>query len=173
MKHLVRQWPALLTTALLSACAAHQVPFNEADFARYGGSGTGTVDGQAFRVTADNSRSVQDHHSTVKLIPANAYTDEIVQRKYANRVRLAHPDSRFAKYVRRVRADDNGHFVFRNVPAGEYYVACHAKWSYVGDGTDPDGNPEQVEYGADQWLYVRTAVKSGKTTTVLGWDQGN
>ncbi|MDR3402977.1 MAG: carboxypeptidase-like regulatory domain-containing protein [Chthoniobacter sp.] len=160
------------TAVLFSACASHEVPFNEADFTRSAGTGTGTVDGQVFRISADDSTWIQKHGSTVKLLPANAYTDEIVQRKYANRVHLMRPDSRMAKYVRKVRTDENGNFVFRHVPAGNYYVACHYKWTYPTDGTDADGNYEEVQASEDQWIYAHAQVISGKTTTVVGWDQG-
>ncbi len=173
MKHHFCRLTAVFAVALLfCSCAAHQVPFNEADFTRYAGSGTGTVDGQVLRVGADKSTWVQKHGSTVKLMPATPYTDEIVQRKYADRVHLMRPDARFAKYVRKVRTDENGNFVFRHVPAGNYYVACHYKWTYLTDGTDADGNYEEVQASGDQWLYVHAQVISGKTTTVLGWDQG-
>lgn len=156
--------------ALLSACAAHQVAFNEADLARYAGSGTGVINGIAFRVSQDNSTWVQTHGSHVKLFPKTPYTDEIVERKYNNREWLARADARLAKYVRRVHSDDDGHFTFAHLPAGEYYVAYHAKWSEKTGGYDENGVP--LYNDDDQWIYVHATVKSGCTTTVEGWDQG-
>jgi hypothetical protein len=58
------------------------------------------------------------------------------------------------------------------VSAGDYYVASHYKWNYPTDGTDADGNSEEVLADEDQWLFVRAHVQSGHTTRVVGWDQG-
>jgi hypothetical protein len=160
------------TALLFFSCAAHQVAFNEADFVRYAGSGSGVVTGQVFRVDAQNTIRHQNNGTVVKLMPATVYTDEIVQRKFHDREHLAHADARLNKYVRRVHVDANGNFVFRNVPAGNYYVACHYEWTHPEDGTDSDGNYEQVQASDDQWLYTRTSVVSGKTSTVTSWDQG-
>lgn len=108
----------------------------------------------------------------MKLLPANPYTDEIVQRKYHDREWLARADARMGKYVLRTRSDENGNFAFFHVPAGDYYVACHYKWTYPTDGTDADGNYMEVQASDDQWLYAHATVLRGKTTTVVGWDQG-
>jgi len=173
MKRLSWRLAAISVVAFpLISCASHHVPFNEAEFTPYARTGTGVVDGQAFRISLDNSKWVMTHRALVELIPANAYTDEIAQRKYANRVWLTRPDPHMAKYVRRTYTDENGNFVFRNVPPGNYYVANHAEWTHTEDGSDPDGNPTQVEVGEDQWLWNRTWVKNGERTTVTGWEQG-
>ncbi len=157
---------------LLSSCAAHQVPFNEADFVRSGKAGYGDVAGQVFRTDVKNEIWLQTHGLTVKLMPANAYTDEIVRRKYTNREWLARADARIQKYVRRVRTDANGNFLFTRVPVGDYYVASHYKWNYPTQSTDSEGNSIQVMADDDQWLFARAHVQSGHTTTVVGWDQG-
>jgi hypothetical protein len=156
--------------ALLCACAAHQVPFNEADFARFAGTGSGAVNGTAFRVSKDNSTWIQTHGAVVKLFPKTTYTDEIVERKYSNREWLSRSDARLAKYVRRTHPDNDGHFAFYHLPPGEYYVASHAKWSEKTGDYDENGVP--LWNDDDQWLYAHVTVKNGYTTTVEGWDQG-
>ena len=96
--------------------APRRVAYNEADFAGYGGSGSGQVTGRAVlgvRVAANTS---------VILMPANAYTTEIVQRSYAQREHLQEADPRLQKYQREVTSDSNGNFVFRSVPPGNYYA---------------------------------------------------
>ncbi len=163
---------ALLVAALLSSCASHQVPFNEADFVRSAKAGTGDVDGRVYRTDVHDETWIQTHGSTVKLIPATAYTDEIVQRKYNNREWLARADARMQKYVRKTRTDHDGNFAFYGVPVGDYYAACHFKWNYPTSTTDSEGNDVQIMADDDQWLFAHVHVQKGYTTTVVEWDQG-
>ena len=173
MKHLSCRLSAVFAVALLfCSCAAHQVPFNEADFTRSLGTGTGVMTGQVIRLGASGSQWVHNKPSRVKLFPANAYTDEIARRKYNDREWLSKPDPRFAKYVRRTLTDNSGHFTFRHLPPGDYYVACRLKWDYVYDSEDDQGFAEKVEASTDQWLWVRDYVKNGEITTITSWNQG-
>ena len=116
MKHSLLRLPAIVPVALfLGSCAPEvpqQVAFNEAAFSGYGGSGSGQVTGRVAAVI-DVERLAP--FTKVTLMPANAYTTEIVQRSYVQQENLQQPDPRFQKYVRQVESDGAGKFVFRNV----------------------------------------------------------
>jgi hypothetical protein len=158
-----------------AACAPQprKVPFDETAFVPYGRSGSATIKGTAFTVMRDNKHErVAGNNAVVKLVPANAYTEEIVERRYYNRVKLEQADPRYDKYVRRTHPDDDGHFIFTRLPAGEYYVSCHLRWSYDSTFTDADNNIQNTTVPVDQWIYQRVAVKSGQTADVEDWVQG-
>src|SRR6187402_3115843 len=119
MKYSSIRLAAILVAALsLCACAPQprRVLFNEAAFTGYSGSGSGTITGTAFIIMKDrNYQKTASSNAVVKLLPANAYTEEIVTRHYFNREKLEAPDPHLSKYVRRVHADNNGHFTFNGV----------------------------------------------------------
>jgi hypothetical protein len=174
MIHPVSRLLAVCAAALfLGACAAaHRVEFKEDDFRAYLDSGSGTINGKAFRVRSDSSTVTETSGTIVRLIPATAYTDEIARRRYANHERLARPDPRLARYVRKTQTDDHGHFEFTHVPPGAYYVSCRVQWTDPTEGLDADGHPIEAEVHDDQWLSDRTWVKNREVTTVTGWAQG-
>lgn len=166
---------ALAASLLVTGCAPQprQVPFNESAFTGYGGSGSGTISGTAYTVTKGGNEKVAYTNATVKLMPANAYTEEIVTRHFHNRTKLEPADPRFQKYVRRTHpSDDSGHFVFTHVPAGTYYVSCHLRWSYPSTYMDNDGIVQNTDIDQDQWIYAKVTVGSGQTARVENWVQG-
>jgi hypothetical protein len=158
--------------AMCSSCATHEVAFNEADFTGVLKPGSGTVKGQAFRTLKDDSFHVVNHRGIVRLMPVNAYTDEIVKKKYADARRMVKADPRFRRYVRKTHPDHNGNFTFQNVPPGDYYVSCHALWTYPETEYDADNNPMETEVQDGQWLYVTVSVKNGQTVVIDSWNQG-
>lgn len=166
---------ALAATLLITGCAQpRQVPFNEAAFAGYGGSGSGTIKGTAYTVLRDNqTQRVAMRGATIKLMPANDYTEEIVTRRFYNRTKLEPADPRFQKYVRRIHPDDDdGHFTFSHVPAGTYFVSSHLHWTYPSSWTDSDGVSWDYDAPIDQWIYARVSVGRGQTVHVEDWSQG-
>ena len=100
-------WPfALLAAAAVafSSCvASRQVSFNEADFARTTGTGSGSVTGHASVTfswqdwTGPQTTTRTADSETVVLLPVNAYTTESIQRKYIAGVNLADGDPRYCK----------------------------------------------------------------------------
>jgi hypothetical protein len=159
--------------SLLGCVQARKVTFDESAFVPYGHFGSATIKGTAFTVLRDNKHEqVAVSKAVVKLVPANAYTDEIVTRRYFNRVKLEQADPRYAKYVRRTHPDDDGHFVFSNLPAGSYYVSCHLHWSVPDSYTDADGITQETTAAEDQWVYSKVSVAGGQTVDVEDWVQG-
>jgi hypothetical protein len=156
----------------LGSCAPEvprQVPYNEAAFAGYGGSGSGQVTG---RVAAIIDVERLAPFTNVILMPANAYTTETVQRAYVRDENLKEPDPRFQAYVRQVESNGDGIFVFRSVPPGDYYVSCDVSYSDPSYSTDGNGNTVLTQSSYDRWIYAKVRVGSGQTVTVKSWEQG-
>jgi len=163
-----------LTVFLFGACAPQprQATFNEAAFTRYAGTGTATITGTAFAVKKDKSK-IYANGFTIKCLPDNDYTDEIVRRHYWNRVKLEAEDSRMAKYVRKTQADDDGNFAFRHLPPGDYIVSFHADWNEPFDTTDASGASVTVAQNNNQWVFKRVTVSAGQTLVINDWNQGH
>jgi hypothetical protein len=103
-------------------------------------SSSGTVSGTASLAIAEgNVITAGNSKSDVKLIPANAYTDEIVTNHYQTNLKIEPADPRFKKYVRQTDTDAAGHFAFYHVPPGVYYVSCDLAWNAPYSYTDSSG----------------------------------
>jgi len=160
---------------ILSSCGLpqpRQVAFDESAFVRYGGSGSGSITGNATGAVWDETKTA-DHQDTVKLMPVTPYTDEIVQRVYANWERLEKSDPRLKKYVRKTHPDDKGHFEFHNLPAGDYYVSCSISGYFPSSSTDAAGNSVDTSDTENRWVYQRVSVGSGQTVNVSQWKEKN
>lgn len=151
---------------LLCSCAPipRKVAFDEGAFARFKGSGSGTVTGQAYTVLRDNSMRYASS-TDIGLMPDTAYTEEIAATTFDRGRKLTPADPRFTKYVSYGNTDMAGNFTFSHVHPGHYYVFCDLPFKYSdGDGDDVDD---------DQWIYAQITVKSGQTTQVNDWTQGH
>lgn len=84
-----------------------------------------------------------------------AYTKEMLDRELGDGVTLVPSDPRLKKFVRITNTDDQGHFAFRDVPAGEYFVAGEAAW-------DPGGGGDYLP----QWACERITVHKGQMVTL-------
>jgi hypothetical protein len=145
--------------------------FNEAVFSKTSGSGTGVVMGQAYaEMKSGLIRYTQN--DTVDLVPVNAYTTEIMERRFAHGVKLSPPDPRFNRYVRVANTDSLGHFAFRGVPPGEYYVGTTVDWSDWNWGYDAEGAPYKITIQYHGPIYQRISVSNGQTVRVTNWING-
>jgi hypothetical protein len=114
---------------LLFGCVApvaQTVPFDDAPFQPYVGTGTSTITGSAFMKTQGGDVKV-GAGDTVELVPSTPYTAE--RYEIARRGMPVVPrDPRLAKYVRTTLADAQGNFEFKNIPAGAYFLLCRITW---------------------------------------------
>jgi hypothetical protein len=140
---------AVLVLALsLSSCAlvgggrvSRRAPFEESEFAGYGSAGSATVSGKLVVTSsngmvhlADDGNAEDRHDGTfITLLPVAAYTREMVDRELGDGEYLAPSDPRLHKYVRLTRTDAEGNFVFKQIPAGEYFVAGQVKGNSLDD----------------------------------------
>jgi hypothetical protein len=151
-----------------------KVPFDETAFVPYARSGTARIKGTAYTLMQYDRRQTATSKSVILLEPANDYTDEIIKRRYNNRGSDEPADASYAKYIRRAKPDDSGHFVFSNLPAGSYYVSCHMRWQNPSHYTDANGVLQTAPgQNLDQWIYAKVSVASGQTADVENWVQGN
>ena len=102
------------------------VAFNNADFQNFKGPGTAAIKGHAF-LTIYNDNVVLASGDEVDLTPATPYTKQRFSMAQSGRT-VASPDPGLARYIRTTVADDEGNFMFRNVPPGEYILACTITW---------------------------------------------
>lgn len=120
----------------LSGCLAYlprdrQVPFDPAEFEPYGHTGTATVTGQAFlRTMGGDVRYAAG--LPVLLMPNTYYTSEWFQIVVLREENLKPADPEADKYTRQTIADGEGRFIFRDLPAGEYFAVCKITWAYPG-----------------------------------------
>jgi hypothetical protein len=159
--------------SLLCSCAPQPrlVPYSEASFVPYRGSGTGKVTGHAYTVLRDKTVELGDNDE-MGLMPDTAYTEEIGDRMFTKGQKLVPPDPRFTKYVKYVNSDGNGDFVFDHVKAGDYFVFCDLPFQTEEDETNDDGSTTQMEVWDRQWIYAQITVKDGETINVTNWNQG-
>ena len=165
---------SLGASLFVSACAPlpREVAFNEAAFSPYHGTGSATIVGTAYTVLRNKDTRTATENATIKLVPDNAYTEEVATKRFQANRKLEPADPRYEKYVRRVHPDNDGHFAFRHLPAGKYIVAAHLHWSSTVVNTNDDGTTYDSDVPVDQWIYSRVAVKSGETVKVDDWNQG-
>ncbi len=177
-------WFPLLAATAISLCSCEatlQTPLNEADFKSAMGAGSGAVTGQAFTVTtSDNWRGLLGGkketnyplYGDISLFPVNAYTTELIQKKYVEGARLAQGDPGFSRYIRTTQTDEQGNFRFTGVPSGDYYVGCAVSWDHYFDSNDDDGTPERTMTRYSVPIHARISVRNGQATKVAQWQQG-
>jgi hypothetical protein len=149
----------------------HQVTYRDADFAAARGTGSGAVVGQAFATMEDNSVRYLEN-SSIDLQPVNAYTTEIIERRFARGENLMPSDPRYLRQGRSAPTDATGHFEFHGLPSGEYYVGSSVDWKNWYWNTDGEGVMYKVWVQYAQPVYARVSVKNGQTVRVTDWSYG-
>jgi hypothetical protein len=103
------------------------MPFPAAEYAKLQKTGTAVVRGQAFLKTRGGDVKTAAGNE-VLLNPVTSYSDEWYAAYFVKKQQLVDPDPRLFDYVRKQLADGDGRFVFREVPAGEYYLTATVSW---------------------------------------------
>ena len=142
------RWAVLILTISLSACALagggtapRRVLFEESAFAGYGSAGSATVSGKLVVASSNGRVHLADDGNEedridgtlITLLPVAPYTREMVDRELGDGEYLTPSDPRFKKYVRLTRTDAEGNFVFKQIPAGEYFVTGQVKGNSLDD----------------------------------------
>jgi len=160
----------------LSSCAlpfdegpptGHRVPFQESDFAWTLHPGSGSIQG---RIGARSGRSmIWGVGSYVDLVPLNAYTEEIINRRFIHHENLVPSGPRYDRFVRTCIADGSGGFSYHNLPAGDYLVGGVVEWQDHETYLDPDTLQDEEAYGPHQrvWAWQRIHLDSGQTRSVI------
>lgn len=123
---------ALLTflTLALASCATPQervAKYDPAEYARYAGSGTARISGQAFAKTVGGDVKYAAGN-TVWLYPVTSMTTEWYNTAIKGGKPMKAGDERMMQHSRSTVADGSGNFEFSGLPAGEYYVVTQVSW---------------------------------------------
>lgn len=123
---------------LLIGCAAtpsgpvggspRRVAFDPSLYTRYSRDASGSVEGQAFIKTAFDGTVHVPAGEPIYLKPANAYTQEWIDRAIRGRERLQPEDPRATQFAYEARGDSAGNFVFPSVAPGDYVVVASVHW---------------------------------------------
>ena len=131
------------------------VAFVEADFDKFAGTGTATVQGSAFLKTRSGDVKV-GAGSTIELVPATPYT---IERFGAPAGTSWEPrDPRLAKHLRTTLGDAQGAFEFKNIPAGDYFLAAIIQWEYVDGGNTRQTGGQPI---------TRFSIAAGETKKIV------
>lgn len=129
-----------LLALLFAGCVApvkQSVPFDDSAFAWAAGKGTATIAGSAFLKTRGGDVKVGAGNN-VELIPVTPYTIE--RFRTSVNLPLEARDPRLSKHIRTTLADAQGNFEFKEIPPGDYFLACIIQWQYgTGLGTATTG----------------------------------
>lgn len=129
--------PLVLSLAIaLTGCAMPtqnpplpRMSFSEAEYSTLPKSDTGmaTVRGQAFLKTRGGDVKTAAGNQ-VFLNPVTSYSLEWYRKSYLPNRQMQDADIRLMNYMPMQIADGSGRFVFKNVPAGEYFVTTKVTW---------------------------------------------
>ncbi len=115
-----------LLALLLVSCAQtyeRQAAFLQEEYARYEGTGTSRICGQAY-LTLDGGAQHVASGDRVLLAPVTSYTEEAMKIKVVQGHSLVAPDPKAMKFEKHTTTDDVGHFCFTDLPGGEYFVVA-------------------------------------------------
>ena len=148
----------LLVVLLVTGCARvykRQAEFVPDEYAPYAGPGTSRVCGQVF-VSLENGQAHMGVNDPVLLAPVTSYTQEAFKVKVVERRRIEPQDPQAQQFEQTTQTDEEGHFCFHDVPAGNYYV--------VSDVTLPSStNGKRV----GQLVYAETTVKDQENVHLM------
>lgn len=132
----MRLFATLSLAALLVGCAvpvqnpqapARRMAFPEAEYLALPKTGNATVKGQAFLTTKGGDVKVAAG-KRVLMNPVTSYSLEWYERSYLPSRRMEESDPKLEAYIRTQIADGSGRFVFKSVPAGEYFITTTITW---------------------------------------------
>jgi len=110
-----------------------QAKFIESEYAPYAGKGTSSIVGQAFLKTRGGDIKFAAGNM-VTLNPVTTYSTEWFNIYILQNRRMELTDPRTTPFNRQTTADGNGNFEFRNLRAGEYYIATYVYWQVPSSG---------------------------------------
>ena len=140
-----------------AAAETPKASFNDEEFAAYVGSGSSTISGQALLKTKGGDTKFAAGNE-VLLCPVTPYSTEYYEKQIVRDQRLQPPDERILRHFRKTVADGRGEFVFKDLPAGDYFLGCKITWQIEGkNGLETTGG---IAYG-------KVKVGPGETAKVV------
>jgi hypothetical protein len=152
---------ALLATACTMPVAAPPAPlvaFNPAEVTWAQGSGTATIEGQAFMKTRGGDVKYGAGNQVV-LLPYSAQSFNWYTQRLATRGEDVSPmDPALTALTRTTTAGGDGRFKFENLPAGSYLVVTSVTWEA------PTSYGMSMQGG---YIGAPATAEAGKTTSVI------
>jgi hypothetical protein len=123
---------------LFSSCARHEPPksvqapeFPVNEYVRYSKVGNAEVSGQVFAKTTTGEVKV-GAGSSVFIVPSTSYSVFMLQNckaMYPHKCHVVHNvDHRYEGFIKKTRADKDGNYKFKNIPAGKYFIQSSVTW---------------------------------------------
>ena len=152
--------PILLIAWLVSTSCAiplveRHAQFVESEYAPYAGEGTATICGQAVIQTRRGEFKYGAGNETY-LNPVTSYSTEWYTVSVIGGRSLTKANRKALAYNRVTRADSEGRFCFKNIPSGDYYLACPVVWVYGANSARKGG-----------MAYAQVTVKDGETVNAV------
>ena len=135
--------------------ATIKVPFDPAPVQHIASHGTAQVTGKVALTTSKGD--VVAEGADLRLVPVAEYSQAVMKHLFQGRNahferrQIAKLDPRYSQYMRASRSDAEGRFVFKDVPAGEYFI--YATGTNKKDGSFL-GLMETVKIGDGEHLRV-------------------
>jgi len=121
---------AFFMAILFTGCATSRVPFPAAELAGLPLKGDNTVTGRVFLIDQLEEEQI-GAGLEVTLEPVSSYSDQWYEVAYLANRSLRKADPRYANYVLRVEADEQGIYKFNNVAPGDYYLSTPFLWAAI------------------------------------------
>lgn len=104
-----------------------RIPFPSDEYSKLEVSGTSIIKGQAFLKTrAGDVKTAAGNE--VLLNPVTSYSNQWYEENYIKGRLLTEINPKMFQYVKKKIADAEGRFIFKDVPAGEYYLTTVVTW---------------------------------------------
>ena len=152
-------FPLILALAF-SGCEAPQSrtsTYKAAEYARYAGTGTAKITGQAFLKTVGGDVKYAAGNR-VWLYPATSMTTEWYEKVIKGGHPLKAGDERMMQHSKMTLGDGTGNFEFDSVVAGDYYVVSQVSWGV------PNGYFVNYTGGA---VHAKVHVNDGEMKRVI------
>ena len=101
---------------------SRKVAFNESEYKPYAQKGDLSLSGNACNMLPDNLECPKKVY--VFLNPVTSYSNEWYKEHWAGNKLIENPDKRAWTYHKKAVVQENGDFVFSNLPQGEYYIGA-------------------------------------------------
>ncbi|MBN2721264.1 MAG: carboxypeptidase regulatory-like domain-containing protein [Campylobacterales bacterium] len=99
----------------------NRIPFPVKEYKKLSFNGNSVVYGK-IAVQARNGRRVVGSNARLYLNPYTSYSKQWFKENYMRGNMMNSADDRLYKYLKFTTANDDGNFIFKNIPKGKYYL---------------------------------------------------
>ena len=97
------------------------IPFPVKEYKKLSSRGHSVIYGQ-IAIQTSNGRRIVGSNARLYLNPYTSYSKQWYNENYLQGNRMNSADDRLYKYLRFTTANDDGRFIFKNIPKGKYYL---------------------------------------------------